>query len=136
MKSGLATAGRWIFAVPFVVFGLFHLFNSGQMAGLVPPYFPGSGAFWVVVTGIIFLLSAASILFNRYAKEGALLLAFQLLVFILLVWLPQMSNPEAAQFATVSLLKDAALLGGALTYAGMAAHKSMPAPKMDDGGMN
>lgn len=112
--------GRVLFALPFAVFGIFHLLSAKQLALLVPAFYPGPATFWVYTTGVIFLLTSASILFKKYQKEGSLLLAVQLLIFIVTVWLPQVGNAETGQMAIVNLLKDIALLGGALTYARMA----------------
>ncbi|MCH8748688.1 DoxX family protein [Patescibacteria group bacterium] len=120
MQKITLMGGRVLFALPFGVFGIFHLLSAGQLAGLVPALFPGPGVFWVYLTGVIFLLTSASIIFKKYQREGSLLLAVQLLVFIVTVWLPQIGNTETGQLAIVNLLKDTALLGGALTFAKLA----------------
>lgn len=129
----LHTLGRWVFAVPFLVFGALHLLNSGQMAGFVPSFFPGNPAMWVVITGIVFIVSALGVALHKFEKEAALLISFQLLVFVLTIWLPQILAGNQA--AMSGLLKDTALLGAALAFAGLAAHEknhmqetSAPAP--------
>lgn len=119
MKS-LTKTGRIIYAIPFLIFGGFHLMASGQLVPLVPSFFPGPGTLWVVITGIIFILVSLSLLTGKHVKEAALLLAFQLLVFIVTIWVPSMSNPEMQQMAMVNLMKDTSLLGAALMIAGMA----------------
>lgn len=120
MQPLLATAGRVLYALPFGIFGVFHLMNAQAIAGLVPGVFPGPGTFWVYVTGVVFLLVAAALLAQKYTREAGLVLAFQLLVFILTVWVPNLSNPEMGQQAVVNLLKDTALLGAALSLAASA----------------
>ena len=124
------TVGRWLFAVPFFLFGLMHLMNSGQMAGFVPEFFPGNPAFWVIVTGIVFIVASIGVAIHKYEKEAAFLLAFQLIVFVLTIWLPQVLG--GSQQAISGLLKDTMLAGAALAFAGLAmkekAHSGPPMP--------
>ena len=44
MKLLTTTVARYVFAIPFGIFGLFHFMNASQMAGMVP--LPG-GVVWV-----------------------------------------------------------------------------------------
>jgi len=118
MKKHLFMAGRILFAAPFLVFGAFHLMAAKDMAGLVPGFFPGSGELWVYLTGLAFIGASIALLAKKWMKEAALLIAFQLAVFIVTVWLPQLgAEGQQGQMAMMNLLKDTALLGGALTYA-------------------
>jgi uncharacterized membrane protein YphA (DoxX/SURF4 family) len=107
---------RGAFAVPFLVFGLFHFANANAMAGIVPV--PG-GVFWVYVTGAALVAGGLGILLNRLGQWAALGLAALLLTFILGVHLPGLWNPAMQQMSTIGLLKDISLLGGALTWAGL-----------------
>jgi len=127
MKKHLFTAGRILFAAPFLVFGAFHLMAAKDMAALVPAFFPGGGELWVYLTGLVFILASIALLAKKWMKEASLLIAAQLLVFIVTVWMPQLgAEGQQGQLAMMSLLKDTALLGAALTYAAkggmMAAH--------------
>lgn len=40
---------RYLYAIPFILFGVFHFLGAGDMAGMVP--IPG-GVFWVYLTGL------------------------------------------------------------------------------------
>ncbi|MBC8193929.1 MAG: DoxX family protein, partial [FCB group bacterium] len=40
MKN-LKSIGRYLFTVPFALFGLMHLMMANDMAGLVPSWLPG-----------------------------------------------------------------------------------------------
>ena len=91
MKN-ISLVGRVIYGVVFLVFGAFHLMQAQAMAGFVPSFFPGSGAMWVVLTGIVFVLAGLALLANKWVKEAGLLIALQLLVFILAIWLPQLGG--------------------------------------------
>ncbi|MFM1912601.1 MAG: hypothetical protein RIR51_439 [Bacteroidota bacterium] len=40
MKN-LSMLGKYLFPIPFAVFGVLHLMNADAMAGMVPAYLPG-----------------------------------------------------------------------------------------------
>lgn len=107
----LAMTGKALFAVPFIVFGVIHFTSAAQMAGAVPAYIPG-GVFWVYVVGAVFILSALGVLTGKWAKECACALAVMLAILILFVQLP--GALAGNQMSIGNLLKDTALLGGAL----------------------
>jgi len=112
MKVLTSTVGRILFALPFLIFGLFHFMSAEQMAGMVPV--PG-GVFWVYFTGVALIAAAVSMLINKYAKLASLLLAALLLVFVLAIHLPAVLGGD--QMAMISLLKDISMAGGALLMA-------------------
>jgi uncharacterized membrane protein len=117
MLNSLTKLGKWLFIIPFVVFGFFHLTGADKMAGMVPAYFPG-GAIWVYLTGLGQLAFAASVVLGKYDKLAAGLCALMLLVFVLTIHLPGvMAGGDMAQMAMSGLLKDIGLAGGALMYA-------------------
>lgn len=107
-------AGRFIFALPFGVFGIFHLMNASNMAGYVPAFIPG-GVFWVYLTGIAHLAACISFIIEKKAHLAGLLLALMLLIFALTIHLPGALEGDAA--STTNFLKDFALSGGALILA-------------------
>ncbi|WP_372633369.1 DoxX family protein [Fodinibius sp.] len=107
-------AGRYLFALPFGIFGLFHFMNAGQMAGMVP--IPG-GVFWVYLTGIALLAACISILIEKKARLACILLGVMLLIFVLTIHLPGVLG-EGGQSAMTMLLKDTAMAGGAWILAG------------------
>lgn len=105
--------GSMVYAAPFFVFGVFHFVRAGALSGYVPGYIPFA-TLWVYVTGVIFIAASVAIISGKYARELSLLLAAQLLVFVLLVHLPASVSAKAP---TSDFLKDIALLGGALMAA-------------------
>ncbi len=108
--------GKYLFAAPFAIFGLLHFMGADAMAGMVP--IPG-GALWVYITGLAMLAAAVSVFIGKYDKVAMVALAALLVVYILAVHVPGMSKGgDGAQFALISILKDLALAGGALLYAG------------------
>jgi len=114
MKKIVSNSGRIIFALPFLVFGIFHLMNSKGMAGMIPPFFPLSQA-WVILTGICLICAAISLIITKYVKLSMLLLAVFLLLTILFVHIPAFNNPSMME--PTGLLKDLGLLGAALFFA-------------------
>jgi len=110
---------RIVFAVPFLIFGIFHMINAKAMGGMVPGSFPLSGEIWVYITGVALIGAALAMLTGFKGELAALLLALMLFLFILFVHLPGLSVPAKKGMAMVSILKDAALIGGCLMIAGL-----------------
>lgn len=113
----LSNIGRYLFAIPFGVFGINHFLNATAMAGYVPGYIPG-GAFWIYLTGIILLAACISIIIEKKTRLISIILATMLIIFILTIHLPGLFSPEMMQMSLTNLLKDTALAGGALYIAG------------------
>jgi len=118
MKALTTTVARILFAVPFLIFGLFHFMNGPGMAGMVPSYIPG-GVFWVYLVGIALVAGSVSIMAQKMAKMACLGLAALLAIFILTIHLPGVMSEAGSQTSMIMLLKDTALMGGALTWAGI-----------------
>ncbi len=116
MINNILNLGKWVFAIPFAVFGCLHIVNANQMAGMVPAYFSG-GALWVYLTGFAQLAFALSVIIGKYDKLAAVLCALMLLIFILTLHLPSLSNMEMSKLGMTNMLKDLGLIGGAMMYA-------------------
>ena len=116
MYINLSVAGRLIFAVPLLVFGLFHFLDPGMMVNqLIPEWLPLK-IFFLYLTGGGLIAAAVCFILNWYSRLAGIFLALMLLSFIALLWLPQVMAGN--QEATGVLLKDLGLLGGALMVAG------------------
>ncbi len=118
--------GKYLYAIPFIFFGIGHLTNAAAMAPMVP--IPG-GEIWVYITGIGHFAAAASIIIGKWDKLGTTLFGLMLLIFALSIHLPGMLNATdemAKQGSFSQLLKDLSLAGGAWMYAsGLAKDKSV-----------
>ena len=114
MKLLTTTVARYVFAIPFGIFGLFHFLNASQMAGMVP--IPG-GVIWVYLTGVALLAACISIIIQKYTRWACLLLALMLIIFVLTLHLPGVFDEATRQMSMPNLLKDTALAGGALILA-------------------
>jgi uncharacterized membrane protein YphA (DoxX/SURF4 family) len=114
MKA-LSSLGRFIYGIPFIIFGAFHFMNASGMAGILKGW-PIAEAL-VYLSGLALILAGASIVINIKARLASLLLALLLLIIIVTIHLPAVMGGD--QMAMSGLLKDTALLGAALTYSGI-----------------
>ena len=113
--GSIINLGKYIFAIPFLVFGLFHFMNAEAMSAMAP-----GGKIVVYISGVALILAAVSIVIGKLDKLACLLLALLLLLIIALVHVPGMMNAadEMAKQASMSMmLKDIGLMGGALLAA-------------------
>lgn len=123
----LPTVGRYLYALPFLVFGAFHFMNASAMAGMVP--IPG-GVFWVYLTGLALIAASLAIMSGKMAVLATRLLGLMLLIFAVSIHLMGVINaPDAAamQSSMSSFLKDTALAGAAWFMSGHVA-PTEPAP--------
>lgn len=104
------TIGRYLFAIPMIIFGVFHFVNTRTLQNVVPSFVPGQ-TFWVYLTGAALIAAGISILIKKQIQLISNLLAIMLLIFALFVHLPLAL--EGDQLAASSMLKDTALAGGA-----------------------
>ncbi len=110
------TVARYLYAIPFGVFGVIHFINGSAMAGYVPSFIPG-GVFWVYLVGVALIAACVSIIIEKYTKMACLLLALMLIIFVLTMHLPGVLNEATMEASMPRLLKDTALAGAALILA-------------------
>lgn len=87
-RAGEGRLTRWTFGLCPIFFGLGHLTGIASVARMVPTWIPLGQAFWVVCTGIAFLLAGLGILSGTLDVLAARLLAAMLLVFSALALIP------------------------------------------------
>ncbi|MBN1598122.1 MAG: DoxX family membrane protein [Bacteroidales bacterium] len=111
----LYSLGRFLYAVPFLGFGIIHFLRPSNMAKQIEflPFAEGL----VYITGLALLLAAISIVINFKARLTTLLLALYLLLTAVIIHLPDAVN--LVQGNVTALLKDVGLMGAALTYSGI-----------------
>jgi len=112
---------RIIFAVPFGMFGIFHLMNSDNMAAMVLDGWP-LAKYLVLLTGLCLIAASVSIISGKMAMLASLLLALLLLIFDLTLHVPRIMAAEdemSRMVPMIGFLKDTALMGGALVLAGV-----------------
>ncbi len=113
MKN-LKSIGRYLFTVPFAMFGLMHLMKANDMAGMIPNWLPG-GVFWVYLTGLALVAAAVSFIIQKHTYLAGVLTAALMLVFVLTLHLPALIGGD--MMAMSGVLKDLGLAGGALLLA-------------------
>ena len=121
------TISRIIFGIPMLIFGLGHLLNGSEMSAMIP--LPGPLILnYIAGSGLV--LAAVAIFINKKAKLACLLFAAELLIFIVTLHIPKMmgigdvsmfcdSMEMMAQVGMIHAMKDFALMGGALAFAGL-----------------
>jgi putative oxidoreductase len=124
MLTGIA--GRILFTIPFLAFGVRHLMYASVMAGMVP--IPG-GAIWVYVTGIAMILASIAAITGIQGRNAMLLLALLLLIYAVAIQYPAMlsTDPAVKMGGAAGFYKDLGLMGGALILAGVFASKKKKA---------
>jgi putative oxidoreductase len=118
MDTLTKTISKFMFAIPFLVFGYFHLSNLDGMSFLVPSYFPAA-KFWVALTGISLIAASISIIVGIWDVWASFLLGVMLLLFALLVHLSAVMGGN--EMSMPNLLKDLSLSGAAWMYSGFIA---------------
>ena len=113
MKA-ILNLGKYLFAIPFLVFGIMHFAGADQMAAMAP-----GGKMMVYFTGVALIAAAVSIFIGKMDKLASLLLALMLILFVVFIHAKGLGGTEAEmQAAMPNLLKDLSLAGAALMYAG------------------
>jgi putative oxidoreductase len=102
--------GKYLFAIPFAVFGVLHFLNAEEMA----PMAFGSTII-VYITGVCLIAASVSMLIGKKDKLAAILLALFLIGTAVLVHIKAMSGGD--EMAMGLALRDLALAGAALMYA-------------------
>jgi uncharacterized membrane protein len=118
----VSRAAIYLLSIVMIIFGVYHMQHPRNMLVFVPENLPG-GITWVYVVGVAFILAAIAFIFNKFVKLAAYLLALMLIIFVLMIHLPnynQAGDAEMKQTALISLLKDLALAAFALHIAGSA----------------
>jgi uncharacterized membrane protein len=81
----LVLVSRWVLGICCIGFGLLHLADTNDLVIYVPKWLPPGGVFWVVVTGICFVLAGIAILSGVLDVLAAWLLGLMFLTFNLTI---------------------------------------------------
>ena len=115
MNAFLFNMGKILLFITLIGFGVKHLYNGQELAGMVPPFFPG-GIFWIYLTGTAMLLAVVSSLVGKFDKLAFFLAGLMILIFAITIHLRGMmdgGNP----MVVFNLLKDLGLAGGCWLFA-------------------
>lgn len=113
---GIALAGRVMFTLIFFLSGITHFTRMSGYVDLMPAAIPWR-EFWVLISGVVELAGAAMILFNRWPRLGAWLIALFLVPVTIVVHGVDMVTQEDARMAAIQtsfFLKGVTMTGAAL----------------------
>jgi uncharacterized membrane protein YphA (DoxX/SURF4 family) len=115
--------GRVLFALIFVASGINHITKAEHMTGYAQFKKVPAAKASVLLSGVFFLLAAASIILGVYADLGALVLAVLLVVMAVMFhnfW--TQTDPQQKQMEQIAFFKNISMAGGALVmFAALAA---------------
>jgi uncharacterized membrane protein len=114
----ITTAGRILFALPFLVFGINHFVMKDYYLGMLTSFIP-LGAYTIIITGIVMIATSISIMTKKYIIQSTLILASLLFLFIVTIHIPHLINDKDTSTTIIALLKDISLMGGSLMIAGI-----------------
>ena len=114
----LTTAGRILFAIPFLIFGINHFLMLDYYVGMLTSFIP-LGAYTIILTGVLLVATSISIITKKYIIQSTLILASLLLLFIVTIHIPHLFDGSDRTATLIALLKDISLMGGSLMIAGM-----------------
>ncbi len=115
-SPGIALAGRVMFTPIFFLSGITHFTGMADYVALMPAAIPWR-EFWVLISGVVELAGATMILFNRYPRLGAWLIALFLVPVTVVVHGTEMVTTEDARMAAIQtsfFLKGVTMTGAAL----------------------
>lgn len=122
----IALAGRAMFTLIFFLSGITHFTDIEGYVALMHEAIPGR-TFWVLISGVVELLGAAMILFNRFPRLGGWLLVLFLVPVTLTVHGYEMINAEDPTMRAIQLsffLKGVAMTGAALLITQLGVRKN------------
>ncbi len=112
----LVSLGPIFFASPLAVFGAEHLVGARFVMQMIPAWMPGR-LFWAYFVGLALIAGAVSFTFGRYVRLSGRLLGVMILLFVVLIHLPNTVAHPRDRFAWTVMLRDLSFGLAAWAYA-------------------
>ncbi len=120
--------GRYLLAIPMLVYPALHFVYASFVEAIVPPWIPFH-PFWTYFTAVTIFIAGVAILFRKYAYIASLLLGIEILLFVILIHGPLLFHismyPKEVQGIfgdlpnrIINAFKDFGLCGSVFLYAG------------------
>ncbi|MFK7934822.1 MAG: DoxX family protein [Saprospiraceae bacterium] len=110
----LIQSGKYLFLLPFAIFGFLHFGPLEFSIDYVPDFLPFK-AFWVYFVGVALFAFVISALVKKLDKLAAVSLAIMLLLFVFLIHIPKATMGDF--IGIIATARDVAMAGAALMYA-------------------
>ena len=110
-NNGLRIA-RVLYGLCLIFFGVAHFIDVKDTVSLVPHWLP-SHLFWAYFTGCAFIAAGLATLIGFCARLAVTLSAFQIALFLFLVWVPIVATGSKDPFQWSETFLNVALLAGA-----------------------
>ena len=114
-NGGLRIA-RGLYGLCLIFFGVAHFVDVTDTVSLIPHWLPGH-LFWAYFTGAAFIAAGIATLIGFCARLAVALSAFQLALFLFVVWIPIVAAGSKNPFQWSETILNTALLAGAWVVA-------------------
>lgn len=108
--------GPLFLAMPMGVFGADHFISPTTISQIVPSWIPGH-LFWVYFVGTALIAAGLSIVVRKHSTLAAALLGLMLLLFVILMHIPNLAADPRDRFALAVLFRDLSFSAGAFALA-------------------
>jgi uncharacterized membrane protein len=108
-------AARWMLGVGPIIFGLAHLVSLNIFTRFVPHWIPFP-VFWVIFTGLAFLLAGIAIVSRKWDLLATRLLALMLLLFEFIVEVPPIFAQPHSQSAWAGAAYNVVAIGACVVF--------------------
>jgi uncharacterized membrane protein len=116
----LRKAGRFVYAIPVLILGLFHFIHAAFITAKIPAYFPAINICDYIVGGII-VIATLCIITGMYTMKALRVLNITLLAMALCYSVPILFKHPFDAISWTTLLLDLAVAAGGFIMSGRAA---------------
>ncbi len=111
----MKNVGKYLYLIPFIIFGLMHFANGSQLTAYMPDWIPLKIVL-VYIAGLGLVLAPVAVFINKKARLAMTLLGVLLVLFAVLIHLVAFMGGNEMEMGQV--FKDLALAGAAFYMAG------------------